>query len=99
MFETSEIGHEIDKEQYELETPRLRADLLDMQYRVKENGTFPVIVLISGVDGAGKGETVNVLNEWMDPRHIRSVAFGEPTEDERARPRMWRYWKALPPRG
>jgi thymidylate kinase len=26
-------------------------------------------VVIGGVDGAGKGETVNLLNEWMDPRH------------------------------
>jgi polyphosphate:AMP phosphotransferase len=51
------------------------------------------------VDGAGKGETVNVLNEWMDPRHIHTVAFGPPTEEEQQRPRMWRYWMALPPRG
>ena len=32
-----------------------------------------LIVLIGGVDGAGKGETVNLLNEWMDPRHIRTA--------------------------
>jgi AMP-polyphosphate phosphotransferase len=99
MFEASELGHEITKQQYEGEVPELRASLLDVQYAVKENGTFPVIVLIAGVDGAGKGETVNVLNEWMDPRHVRTVAFGAPTEEELQRPRMWRYWMALPPRG
>lgn len=99
MFEASELGHEISKEQYESEVPELRADLLDAQYAVKENGTFPVVVLIAGVDGAGKGETVNVLNEWMDPRHIRTVAFAPPTQEELQRSRMWRYWMALPPRG
>ncbi len=99
MFEASELGHEIDKEQYDREVPELRAKLLEAQYALKENGSFPVIVLISGVDGAGKGETVNVLNEWMDPRHIHTVAFSAPTVEETARPRMWRYWQALPPRG
>jgi polyphosphate:AMP phosphotransferase len=99
MFEASELGHEIDKEQYEREVPELRAKLLEAQYAVKENGTFPVIVLIAGVDGAGKGETVNVLNDWMDPRHIRTIAFDDPTDEELERPRMWRYWRALPPKG
>jgi polyphosphate:AMP phosphotransferase len=51
------------------------------------------------VDGAGKGETVNLLNEWMDPRHIHTHAFDNPSDEERERPPMWRYWRALPPRG
>jgi len=54
---------------------------------------------VNGVDGAGKGETVNLLNAWMDPRHIRVHAFGVPTELDRTRPFMWRFWQALPPKG
>ncbi|MGE5616261.1 MAG: polyphosphate:AMP phosphotransferase, partial [Bacillota bacterium] len=52
-----------------------------------------------GVDGAGKGETVNLFNEWMDPRHIHTRAFGALTDVERNRPEMWRFWQALPPKG
>ena len=99
MFEASEIGHKIDKAVFAREEPRLRAELLDVQYALKEHGRFPVIVLIGGVDGAGKGETVNILNEWMDPRHIHTAAFAPPSDEERQRPRMWRYWMSLPPRG
>jgi polyphosphate:AMP phosphotransferase len=99
MFEASEVGHELSKAQYARAVPKLREDLLDAQYALSKHGKFPVIVLIAGVDGAGKGETVNVLNEWMDPRHIHTVAFAPPTEEELQRPRMWRYWMALPPRG
>jgi polyphosphate:AMP phosphotransferase len=51
------------------------------------------------VDGAGKGETVNLLNEWMDPRHIHTHAFSEPSDEEREHPRIWRFWRALPPKG
>jgi AMP-polyphosphate phosphotransferase len=60
---------------------------------------FPVITVIGGVDGAGKGETVNLLNEWMDPRHIHTYAFPEPSDEEREHPHMWRFWSALPPKG
>ena len=99
MFESAELGHAITKQTYARQVPKLREALLDAQYDLFQDGRFPVIVLIGGVDGAGKGETVNLLNEWMDPRHIRTVAFGEPSEEERERPPMWRYWQVLPPKG
>ncbi len=99
MFESAEIGHKIDKSIYKVEEPVLREALLDIQYELKERGEFPVIILINGVDGAGKGETVNLLNEWMDPRLISTHAFGRCSDEERERPRMWRYWRSLPAKG
>jgi polyphosphate:AMP phosphotransferase len=99
MFEAAELGHKLSKKQYERIEPKLRADLLDAQFDLSRNGRFPVIVLISGVRGAGKGETVNLLNEWMDPRHIHAHAFDNPSDEERERPPMWRFWRALPPKG
>ncbi len=99
MFESAELGHTIDKETFKREVPKLRAALLDAQYDMLEKREFPVVILISGVDGSGKGETINLLYSWMDPRHISTLAFSEPTDEERARPPMWRYWRALPPKG
>jgi len=99
VFESAELGHSISKRTYAREVPKLREALLDAQYDLFQDGRFPVMVLIAGVDGAGKGETVNLLNEWMDPRHIRVAAFGEPSDEERERPPMWRYWRELPPKG
>lgn len=99
MFESAEIGHKLSKDEYKRIEPKLRSDLLDAQFKLSQRGDFPVVILISGVRGAGKGETVNLLNEWMDPRHIRTIAFDNPTDDERARPPMWRFWRALPPKG
>jgi polyphosphate:AMP phosphotransferase len=99
MFESAELGHKIDKETYKKEVPELRAALLKTQFELSEDRSFPVIILVGGVDGAGKGETVNLLNEWMDPRHIQVHAMGEPTQEEKERPSMWRFWRALPPKG
>jgi polyphosphate:AMP phosphotransferase len=99
MFESAELGHTVDERRYEKEVAKLRADLLEAQYRLLEDKSFPVIVLVNGVDGAGKGETVNLLNEWLDPRHVRTRAFGPPTDAESQRPPMYRFWLALPPKG
>ncbi|WP_341744211.1 polyphosphate:AMP phosphotransferase [Azonexus hydrophilus] len=99
MFEAAELGHKIDKETFRQEVPKLRAALLDVQYDVLQKKEFPVVILISGVDGSGKGETINLLYSWMDPRHISTLAFSEPSDEEAARPVMWRYWRALPAKG
>ena len=99
MFESAELGHAIPKQEFRRREPKLRAALLAAQYELLKRRDFPVIVLIGGVDGAGKGETVNLLNEWMDPRHILTCAFGEMSDEERQRPPMWRFWRALPPKG
>ncbi|MET1078277.1 MAG: polyphosphate:AMP phosphotransferase [Pseudomonas sp.] len=99
MFESAEIGHRIDKKTFEAEEPVLRQALLEAQYLLKQQGRFAVIVLINGVEGAGKGETVKLLNEWMDPRLIQVNTFDQQTDEELARPPAWRYWRQLPPKG
>ena len=99
MFESAEIGHKLTKSVYRAAVPGLRAALLDAQVNLFEKRKTPVVVLISGQDGAGKGETINVLYEWMDPRFISTLAFSEPSDEERERPPMWRYWRSLPPKG
>jgi polyphosphate:AMP phosphotransferase len=99
MLESAEVGHRISKQEYEREEPKLREALLDAQWKLSQSGKGPVLLIISGVEGGGRGETANKLTEWMDPRHIRVVAFGPRTGDELVRPLGWRYWRALPPAG
>jgi len=99
MFESAELGHTIDKATYAAAEPPLRADLLDAQFDVAEAKQFAVIILVSGVEGAGKGETVNLLSKWMDPRHLIVHGMGAPSDEERERPPMWRFWRALPAQG
>ena len=80
MFETAELGREISRTTYDRRVPQLRESLLIAQNRLM-NADFQVIVVFAGVDGAGKGESVNLLNQWLDPRWIRNCAFDEPTQD------------------
>ncbi|MDD2918249.1 polyphosphate:AMP phosphotransferase [Rhodoferax sp.] len=99
MFQSAEIGHRLSKAAFREAVPGLRAALLAAQVDLFEQHKTPVLVLISGQDGAGKGETINVLYEWMDARFLSTLAFSQPSDEERERPPMWRYWRSLPPKG
>jgi AMP-polyphosphate phosphotransferase len=98
MFEAAEVGRKLAKSDYKAQVPELRSALLSVQQELRQ-ASFPVIVLFAGVDTAGKGETVNLLNEWMDPRWIVTRGYTEPSSEERERPRLWRYWRDLPAQG
>ncbi|NBC34417.1 MAG: polyphosphate:AMP phosphotransferase [Alphaproteobacteria bacterium] len=98
MFRTAEIGRKIGKTDFEEIAPPLRIELIELQQRLRA-ADFPAIFVFAGVDGAGKGRTINLINEWMDPRWIVSRAYGPPSDEERERPEFWRYWRDLPPEG
>ena len=98
MLKEAELGHTITAQQYDAELPQLRADLLNAHLELRSR-KFPVIVIVSGADGAGKGELVQRFNEWLDPRGVATYAFWEPSDEERERPLYWRFWRAMPGRG
>ncbi len=98
MFEATKVGRSVDKATFKKQQAELRTQLLAVQRELRHTD-IPLIVLIAGVDGAGKGEVVNRLNEWLDTRGVQTFAFWDETDEERQRPRYWRFWRTLPARG
>jgi len=98
MFEGAELGRKVSKEDFKAEIPELRTRLLAAQRRARAAG-LPVVVVVAGVDGAGKGEVVNRLNAWLDTRGVQVHAFWDATDEECQRPCWWRFWRRLPKRG
>lgn len=99
MFESAELGHTLAKSKFERQLPRLRKALLDAQYDLLQGAPASVVILVHGMDGAGKGESINVLNAWMDARHMHTIGIDGPSDEERQRAHMWRFWRLLPPKG
>ncbi len=98
MFEAAELGRTLSKADFKQAEPELRARLLEAQRRARAAG-LPVLLVITGVAGAGKGELVNRLHEWLDSRNVRTHVFWDETDEEKQRPRWWRYWRAMPAAG
>ncbi len=98
MFEVAELGQKLSKQEFAEREPALREALLDAQERLGEAG-FSVVIVIAGVEGAGKGETLHTLLQWMDARGIDAHALGFPSEEERERPSFYRFWRRLPAHG
>ncbi|QLH40748.1 MAG: polyphosphate:AMP phosphotransferase [Defluviicoccus sp.] len=98
MFRTAELGRTVSKDAFHEAVPVLRAALLEVQQQLR-SAPFPVILVFGGVDKGGKSETVNLLNEWLDPRWLMTRAYGPPSDEMVERPEYWRYWRDLPPKG
>ncbi|MCA9312260.1 MAG: hypothetical protein KDA21_13685, partial [Phycisphaerales bacterium] len=78
--------------------PDLRVRLLNAQFDQRSTPA-PAIILLGGEWRRACEAAVDRLHEWLDARYLKTVFFGEPTREQRARPRFWRYWMALPGRG
>jgi len=98
MFEVAELGRSLSKSEYKKLEPELHYQLLTLQQQLRKSNKS-LIIIVSGVEGAGKGETVDQLNHWFDTRDVRTHAFWDETDEERERPRFWRFWRSLPARG
>lgn len=99
LFDYAESNPVLPKQEAKLREAVLRQNLIQAQYDRLNEGSRSLLIVVTGLDGVGKGSAINQLNEWLDPRHIRTIAFGAPTPEQAARPPMWRYWNALPAKG
>ena len=92
-------GRRPTRHEYERELPKLQDALLDAQFDLKQRNTRAVLLLVTGIPGAGRSEVVNELLGWLDPKLLTVYGFRERNDAERERPTLWRYWRILPPKG
>ena len=83
---------------YEQELRKLHVELVKLQEWVQRTGA-KVCILFEGRDGAGKGGTIKRITEKTNPRVVRTVALGTPTERERTQWYFQRYVAHLPAAG
>ncbi len=88
----------INKKDYERELERLQVELVMLQQWVKEKG-LRVVVLFEGRDAAGKGGVIKRITQATNPRIVRTVALGIPTEREKNQWWFQRYVAQLPAAG
>ncbi|MGV9801506.1 polyphosphate kinase 2 family protein [Mycobacterium sp. NPDC003449] len=94
-------GSKSDAPELQAERNERFAELQEMLYAGSRSGddTRSVLLVLQGMDTAGKGGIVKHVVGAANPQGIRYTSFGKPTEEERAHHYLWRIRNALPPAG
>lgn len=86
------------KNDYTEQIEQVQMRLMTLQHGVYAQGHRCVIV-VEGIDAAGKGGMIRRATELMDPRGVRVHPIGAPSADELAEHYMQRFWRRLPSKG
>ena len=70
---------------------KARAELAGTQMAIKEK-KLPVLVIMDGWGGAGKGGVLGKVIKNLDPRFYKTETLTKPSEDEERRPFLYRYF-------
>jgi polyphosphate kinase 2 len=88
----------LPKKFYEKELAKLQIELVKLQEWIKRDGAR-VVVIFEGRDAAGKGGVIKRITERLNPRVVKVVALGVPTEREKTQWYFQRYVAHLPAAG
>ena len=88
----------LSRKEYEAELFKLHAELVKLQYWVKEK-ELRIVVVFEGRDAAGKGGVIKRITERVSPRVYRVVALPTPSEREKSQWYPQRYIPHLPAAG
>ncbi|HKS15659.1 MAG TPA: polyphosphate:AMP phosphotransferase, partial [Pseudomonas sp.] len=88
----------LDKQDYQEQLIAEQARLSGL-LRHKRMRRHALIAVFEGNDAAGKGGAIRRVAGALDPRQYRIVPIAAPTEEERAQPYLWRFWRHIPARG
>jgi PPK2 family polyphosphate:nucleotide phosphotransferase len=73
--------------------------LAELQQRLYADGRWAVLIVLQGIDAAGKDGVVKHVMSGVNPQGCQVHSFKAPTPEELAHDFLWRAGKALPERG
>ena len=82
-------------EEIKLRLKNVQERLASLQMKLKDR-KLPVLVLIEGWGAAGKGSAIGQIIRNIDPRFFKVFSMASPTEEERRKPFLYRYFERIP---
>jgi AMP-polyphosphate phosphotransferase len=98
MLEKIDLTKTADMEKFEKTLSPLKEQLAVLQRTLREQ-KIPIIILIEGWDTAGITMSTHAIIQSLDPRGFTLHPTSRPTDEERERPLLWRFWIRTPPKG
>jgi len=90
-----DLSKSLDDGEYARKLDKQQGRVAELTRRLRAEGRS-LICAFEGVDAAGKGGAIRRLIEAIDARNVRVMAVAAPTDEERAHPYLWRFWRNLP---
>ena len=81
---------------------KLESDVLklgELQHKLYAQGTHAVLIVLQGIDSAGKDGTIRHVMSGINPMGCEAYSFRKPSEEELKHDFLWRYSRDLPERG
>ena len=98
MLEKINLSKKMSKKECKVLMEQLEPQLSLLQRKLKDY-KVPVVILFEGFGSSGKGTMINELIQPMDPRGFKVYTIQKPSEEEKMRPYLWRFWTKLPENG
>ncbi len=98
MFEKYDLTKTTDDASFEKAITPLKERLSILQ-RTLRDLKIPVIIIIEGWNASGITMSTKEIIQALDPRGFTLHATDKATDEERARPFMWRFWIKTPAKG
>jgi PPK2 family polyphosphate:nucleotide phosphotransferase len=98
-YDTADTGDYAGKEEADAELSGLVRRIADLQARLYAEERRSVLVVLQGIDAAGKDSTVAHVFRGSNPQGVRVYTFKEPTQEEATHDFLWRYHRDTPPDG
>jgi PPK2 family polyphosphate:nucleotide phosphotransferase len=73
--------------------------MVQLQELLWANNTYSVLIILQGMDAAGKDSTIRHVMSGVNPQGCRVTSFKTPSQEELDHDFLWRHTKALPERG
>src|SRR3954464_11083807 len=90
---------DVDQEDARTELASLVERIAGLQARLYAEESRAVLVVLQGIDAAGKDSTVKHVFSGSNPQGVRVYTYKEPTPEEAAHDFLWRYHADAPARG
>jgi len=89
----------LDKEAAAEKTEKNIARLDELQYLMYAEHRRALLVVLQGMDGAGKDGTIRHVMRGLNPQGCRVTSFKAPSAEEANHDFLWRVHRAVPPSG
>jgi len=98
MFEKCDLSKKIDDKTFEKEIKPLQVEIGVLTRALWEH-RVPIIIVVEGWNASGITMVISELIQHIDPRGFSLHSVGSPTDEERDRPLLWRFFTKIPAKG